>query len=102
MLLCRKTAQFTGKENLNWCRLGSAAENAPREAKEMLKAYLDTKSEELLKRMILALELRKGSESAFSASLNACDNEAGKWNKESLESYLSDKKQRQRLYLAKY
>ncbi len=79
------------KENLNWCRLGSAAENAPREAKEMLKAYLDTKSEELLKRMILALELRKGSESAFSASLNACDNEAGKWNKESLESYLSDK-----------
>ncbi|MDD3285464.1 MAG: hypothetical protein PHG95_02415 [Patescibacteria group bacterium] len=78
-------------ENLNWCLLGVAAETSPHEAKDMLSAYLNTKSEELLQRMLLALELRKGSNSEFSDSLASCNNEIGRWNKDSLISYLADK-----------
>lgn len=78
-------------ENLNWCRLGVVAESSPYDAKGMLRAYLQTKSEELLKRMILALELRRGDNSEFTQSLKNCTNEAGNWNRENLESYLSDK-----------
>jgi len=78
-------------ENLNWCRLGVAAETSPYEAKDILSVYLKTKSEELLKRMLLALELRKGNNNEFINSLATCNNEAGRWNQDTLTSYLADK-----------
>ena len=76
-------------ENLNWCRLGVAAETSPYDAAGMLKAYRATKSEELLQHMLLALELRKGINSTFSQTLKACRNEPGKWDEKKLSEFLA-------------
>lgn len=77
-------------EHLNWCRLGIAAEFSPYDAQAMFIAYEQTKSEELLKHMLLALELRQDKNKALSEALTTCRNEANNWNKESLEIKFTD------------
>lgn len=76
-------------EQLNWCRLGAAATASPYDAAGMLQAYRLSKSEELLKRMLLALELRLGQGSAFSVELSNCRNEVGEWNEVRLAEVLN-------------
>jgi len=76
-------------ENLNWCRLGAAATISPYDAQGMLSAYTQTKSEDLLDRMILALSLRQGENSIFNKLLADCNNEPGFWNEDTLKKELA-------------
>lgn len=87
-VLPKNNSIYGDNENLNWCRLGAAVEVSPYDAKGMLVAYQFTKSANLLNRMLLALELRKGENSDFSKSLAACDNEVNKWNETSITKAL--------------
>lgn len=77
-------------EQLNWCQLGVAAQVSPYDASGIFKAYQESKSEQLLQRMLLALELRKGKDSDFSRSLSKCENIESEWNEESLQTYLQN------------
>lgn len=78
------------KEYLNWCRLGVAAQISRYDAAAIFNAYRQTKSTELLQRMLLAMELRIGSNSQFSQTLKNCQNEPGDWNEPALAAYFSD------------
>ena len=80
---------YGDNENLNWCLLGAAAENYRYDAAGIFQAYRQTKSEELLKRMLLALELRAGPSSQFKKDLSSCTNEIIIWNEEKMQSALS-------------
>ncbi len=77
-------------ELLNWCLLGAAAEASPYDAAGIFNAYRDSKSEQLLQRMLLALELRKGKNSDFNRALNKCENTETRWNEETLQLYLQN------------
>ncbi len=78
------------REQLNWCLLGAAAEASPYDAASIFEAYKKSKSEQLLNRMLLALELRKGQKSDFSQSIEKCENKESAWNEKTLTSYLNN------------
>ena len=81
---------FGPNEHQNWCRLGAAAAASPQDAKGIYEAYSTTKSNELLERMLLALKLRQGSDSALATALDNCDNDNRDWDGNRLESLVKD------------
>lgn len=61
----------------NRCKLAVARRYNDYNASVILKAYLDSRSESLLDRMLLAMKLRLPNRSAFETELVACEQSAG-------------------------
>lgn len=61
----------------NRCQLAVAGRYNDYNAATILNAYLNSRSEALLDKMLLAMELRLANPQAFAAELNACEQSAG-------------------------
>jgi len=61
----------------NRCKLSVAARYNDYVASEILKAYVDSRSEVLLDRMLLAMKLRLTERQGFSDELSVCESRAG-------------------------
>lgn len=70
--LPRNDSIYGPHEELNRCKIAVASRYNDYNASVMLKTYLDSKSEVLLDRMVLAMKLRLPNRENFTADLSSC------------------------------
>ncbi len=71
--LPRNTSIYGENEGAAWCKIALAADLSPYNASSILRAFRTTRSETLLRRMLLALSFRSGNQSAFLKKLADCE-----------------------------
>ena len=75
---------------MKWCKVGAAAKVSIPDSRAIFDAYRLTKSIALLDKMLLAMELRIGSDSVFSQELKHCSNDDKVWTRASLEGLFNN------------
>lgn len=71
--LPRNPSIYGENENVNWCKIGIAADLSPYNAAPILRAFRSARSETLLRRMLLALSFRSSDQAAFMAKIADCE-----------------------------
>ncbi len=66
---------FGDNEYINWCKIDIAANYSLGNAKKIFQAYIDSHSEVLLRRMLLALSLRIPNRAQFEKELLNCESQ---------------------------
>ncbi len=66
---------FGDAEYVNWCKINVAADYSLGNAKKIFQAYIDSHSEILLRRMLLALSLRISNKPQFEKDLLNCESQ---------------------------
>lgn len=81
---------YRENEQMKWCKVGAAAKVSIPDSRAIFDAYRLTKSIALLDKMLLAMELRIGSDSVFSQELKHCSNDDKVWTRASLEGLFNN------------